>query len=686
MRIALSVAALGSLLALGQPAPASIERGTLRLHYVQKPIGYERYEVTPDGERSGRSASGAEADLPRRSASGAETDLSRRNASGAEADAVKLTADFDFTDRGGRVQLAATLRAKGDFTPISFQAKGKSYRFVNVDSDVRVEGSDAVVRADGAVERRVTLPSQFFTVDGYAPFSAQMLLLRYWKRHGRPRVLRTVPGQPTNDVFVEARGREAIRIGEKVTMLERFAIDGVVWGRETLWLDEGGSLAAAITRAGGLSFEAVREDLEPALVQFVQRATRDWIADLESITRVNAPLKSGAYAMVGATIVDGTNRPPVPDGVVLVRDGRIADAGPRAAVTVPDGVPTVDVSGKTLVPGLWDMHTHVTQIEWAPVYLASGVTTVRDMGNEFEFITVLRDAIASKRALGPRLLLAGLVDGPGPNAFGVYYAATPDEAKQAVGRYHDAGFQQIKIYSLITPPLVEAICAEAHRLGMTVTGHVPNGMTIDQAAKAGMDQIAHLAIRGEAGSDEVNRIIGVLRDRKTVIDPTQSWNELLGHAAGTPIAAFQPGVEKIPPPLNRLFSNAGTAGIDAAAARARLERGLRIVKALHEAGVPVVAGTDEGIPGHSVHREIELYVEAGLTPLQALQAATIVPARAMKLDADLGTIEKGKRADIVVLNANPLERIQNIRSARWTIVDGRVYDTQALWRSVRFQP
>ena len=652
MRIVLSLVALGPLLAFGQPAPAAIERGTLRLHYVQKPIGYERYEVTRDGD----------------------------------LDAIKLTADFDFTDRGGRVQLAATLRAKADFTPISFQAKGKSYRFVNVDSDVRVEGSDAVVRADGAVESRVTLPAQFFTVDGYAPFSAQMLLLRYWKLHGQPRVLRTVPGQPTNDVFVEARGREAIRIGEKVTTLERFAIDGVVWGRETLWLDERGSLAAAITRAGGLSFEAVREDLEPALVQFVQRATRDRIGDLESITRVNAPLKSGTYAMVGATIVDGTNRPPMPDGVVLVRDGRIADAGSRAAVPVPDGVPTVDVSGKTLVPGLWDMHTHVTQIEWAPVYLASGVTTVRDMGNEFEFITTLRDAIASKRALGPRLLLAGLVDGPGPNAFGVYYAATADEAKQVVGKYHDAGFQQIKIYSLITPPLVEAICAEAHRLGMTVTGHVPNGMTIDEAAMAGMDQIAHLAIRGEAGSDEVNRVIGVLRDRKTVIDPTQSWNELLGHAAGTPIAAFQPGVAKIPPPLNRLFSNAGAAGIDAAAARARLERGLRIVKALHDAGVPVVAGTDEGIPGHSVHREIELYVEAGLTPLQALQAATIVPARAMKLDAELGTIEKGKRADMVVLNANPLERIQNIRSARWTIVDGRVYDTQALWRSVRFQP
>jgi imidazolonepropionase-like amidohydrolase len=219
-----------------------------------------------------------------------------------------------------------------------------------------------------------------------------------------------------------------------------------------------------------------------------------------------------------------------------------------------------------------------------------------------------------------------------------------------------------------------------------VTGHIPTGMTIEQAVTAGFDQIAHLPIRGEAGSDEVTRTIAFLREHKTVIDPTQSWGELLGHAAGTPISAFQPGVLKIPPPLNRLFSNAGTAGIDAAGARARVERGLRVVKALHDAGVPIVAGTDEGIPGHSVHREIELYVEAGLTPLEALQAATIVPARAMRMETELGTIQRGKRADLVVLTANPLDDIHNIRQVRWTIRGGKIYDAAALWRSVRFEP
>jgi len=501
---------------------------------VQKPIGYERYELTREG------------------------------------DGLRLTADFDFTDRGGNVHLASTLQTKADYTPVHFTAKGKSYRFVNVDSDVTNNGHEAVVRADGT-EARVAVPPAFFTVDGYAPFAAQMLMLRYWKQHRQPRVVRTAPGSPLNDVLVTARGHDEIRVGSKTVRLDRYTVDGVVWGRETLWLDEQGGLAAATTRAGGLGFEAVREDLEPALVTFVERAARDGIADLEETSAQLPIIKSGTYALVGATIVDGTDRAPIGDGVVIIRDGRIADVGPRTSVTVPSDVPSVSAAGATIVPGLWDMHTHVTQVEWAPVYLGAGVTTVRDMGNEFEFITALREAIQSGRVAGPLLLLAGLVDGGGPNAFGVAEAATPEQAREVVAKYHAAGFQQIKIYSLITPPIVEALSAEAHRLNMTVTGHIPTGMTIEQAVTAGFDHIAHLPIRGEAGTDDVNRTIAFLRDHKTVIDPTQSWGELLGHAAGTPISAFQPGVAKIPPPLNRLFSNAGTAGVDTAGARARVD-------------------------------------------------------------------------------------------------------------------
>src|SRR5262249_47373586 len=159
-----------------------------------------------------------------------------------------------------------------------------------------------------------------------------MLLLRYWKTHGQPRALRTIPGLPVNEVVIEARGRDAMRVGDKDLRLERYAIDGVVWGRETIWLDEQDSLAAAITRAGGLSFEAVREDREPALARFIDSGTRDRIGDLEAITGQVRLLAAGTYALAGGAIVDATGRPPIADGVVVVRGGTIADVGPRSDV------------------------------------------------------------------------------------------------------------------------------------------------------------------------------------------------------------------------------------------------------------------------------------------------------------------------------------------------------------------
>jgi len=631
-------------------SPEPVEQATLRLYYLQLPLGYERYTLSRDG------------------------------------DDLLLTSDFDFTDRGGRVQLQASLRMEAaDLTPRRFEAKGKSYRFVNVDSEVTLEKGSASVRVRSETNR-VSTPERVFTVDGYAPFSVQMMLVRYWNAHGRPEVLATIPGEPLNEVRILHRGRDEVSAGGRVVGLDRYTLEGVVWGRETLWLTGNGAFAAAVTRAGGLTFEGVREDLADALPALAALAAKEAVSDLGRISRVIEPRASGSYALVGAALVDGTGSAVVPDAAVLVQDGRIEAAGPRAEISIPVGIPAIDLRGKTILPGLWDMHTHVTQIEWGPVYLAAGVTTVRDMGNESELILALRDALAGGEALGPRLLLAGLVDGGGPNAFGTVAATTPEEGGAVVRRYHDQGFHQVKLYNQLAPDVVAAIAGEAHRLGMTVTGHVPTSMTLKEAVEAGMDHIAHLAIRDEPGSLELRRTTEFLRENGTVIDPTLSWGELLGRSTTTPIASFQPGFPRIPAPLRRLFDSAGNADIDPVAARERLDRGLRIVGELHRGGVPIVAGTDEGIPGHSLHREIELYVEAGLTPLEAIQAATIVPARAMRLQNELGTVEVGKRADLVVLDANPLERISNIRSVRFVVTGGRMYDAADLWRSVRFIP
>ena len=621
---------------------------TLRIHYVGYAVGTERYTLV------------------------------------GATDGLLLTADLDYSDRGRRTHLVSTSRMRADFTPTRLEITRLTDSTTRVETLITLQGTRAEVIARGETTT-VTLPRVATVIHGTAPVTQHLALVRYWLAHGRPKSLAVVPGGPTNQVHIEQRGRDTLSLNGRPIVLDRYMVEGVVWGREAIWLDGAQRLAAFSTAGGGgLTFEAVRQELLPLFAQFQALAARDRMADLARMTRRVTPLARGTIALVGATLIDGTGRDALSDATLLVVNGRIAAVGARTAVKVPAGARVMNLQGKTIMPGLWDMHGHLMQIEWGPVYLASGVTTARDMGNVLPFVVPFRNAIR-EGALGPRMLLAGLIDGGGPNAFGAINAETPEEGRAAVRRYHDLGFEQMKLYSLLQPAVVGAIIAEAHALGMTVTGHVPTALTLLAAVDSGMDQIAHQPIRGEASSDSVTRIIAALASHGTVIDPTASWGELLGHSLTEPVSSFQPGVSHLPPVLAQRITRMGTAGIDTNTAHTRLARTLAILKALHVAGVPVVAGTDEGVPGFSVYRELELYVQAGFSPMDAILAATSVPARAMHLERDVGTLEVGKRADIVVLAANPLERIANIRTVQLVMTNGTLYRSADVWRAVEFR-
>jgi imidazolonepropionase-like amidohydrolase len=353
---------------------------------------------------------------------------------------------------------------------------------------------------------------------------------------------------------------------------------------------------------------------------------------------------------------------------------------------VPPQATVVRAAGKTVMPGLWDMHAHFEQVEWGPIYLASGITTVRDVGNELEFIAAVRDAVASGRGLGPRMLLAGIIDGPGPRGLGVTRAATPDEGRRWVDRYHDGGFDQIKIYSSVTRDVLSAITSEAHGFGMSVTGHVPDSMNALAAMDAGLDQINHVEYLSGLMDEDPIGVIAALKRHHAVVDPTLALYELLARPFTESIAAFEPGIGKVAPELATPLRGFGSPPEAASRRRAQLDNALALVNRLHRAGVPIVAGTDQSVPGHSLHRELELYVKAGLSPFDAMAAATIVPARVMKKDAESGTIEKGKRGDLIVLDANPLQDIRNTRRIYRVVTNGRVFDPGPLWRSVGFTP
>ena len=216
---------------------------------------------------------------------------------------------------------------------------------------------------------------------------------------------------------------------------------------------------------------------------------------------------------------------------------------------------------------------------------------------------------------------------------------------------------------------------------MTVTGHVPRALTLPEALDAGMDQVAHLPVRGDPGSPRAEETIEALRAHDAAVDPTASWGELLGRSRQTPIADFQPGILTAPWPIAAAYDSVRNQATPAEVAE-RMQGTLAGLRTLHDAGVPLLAGTDYGVPAHSLHRELEL--AAGLTPLEALRAASAVPARVMGLDADSGTVEPGKRADLLIVDGNPLEDISAIRNGRWVVAGGVMYECASLWKAADF--
>jgi imidazolonepropionase-like amidohydrolase/uncharacterized membrane protein len=628
-------------------AQTATDSGTVLVSLIGRPVGRETYELKPDGQ------------------------------------GFSFTGELDLTERNGRLQVSSQLRMGADLTPQHFAAKGKSYRFVNVDTDVSVEGGVAEIKNLG-VATRTELPKQFFTATGYAPLAARALLIRYWERHGKPEHLAVVPGTPTRDVRIEYRGEDSVRLSGQMIRMRRFSVDGVVWGRETVWLDADDRFAAIVTRIHILPLEGIRDDLKLALPLLQKAAIQDGMSDLEAALKATKPIAEKTFALVGARLIDGTGRAPIANATIVVRDGRIVAAGPKSDTAVPAGTKVIDAGGTTILPGLWDMHAHASNVEWLSAYLGAGVTTIRDMGGEQPYLTALRDTVSNGRGLGPRVLLAGLVDGDAPAAFGTTVAATPEQGRVVVDSYHAAGFQQMKLYSLLQPDVVSAIAARAHELGMTVTGHVPTSLGTKRAVEAGMDHIAHMPINGDPASAQNAELIALMAKHQTVIDPTLPWNELLGHAPETPIDSFEPGIARANTALAMNYRSV-TNDTDAAAAKKRLRDQELLVKAMFDAGVPIVAGTDGGLPGYSLLRSLELYVEAGLTPMQAIESATRVPAKSMGMSADTGTIEAGKRADMIVLTADPLANISNIRKLKWVVANGRVLEPAPLWRNAGFR-
>lgn len=433
--------------------------------------------------------------------------------------------------------------------------------------------------------------------------------------------------------------------------------------------------------------------------------------------------------IVHANLIDVATGQIQPDQTVVITGKRITKVGPAAGPTPRRGR-VVDARGQYLLPGLWDMHTHIYFDGTAsagtalilPLLLANGITGIRDMGSELDSILRARDAVAAHRLLGPRLVVSGpMLDGPKSPYRAAIALATPDDGRRAVAMLKARGVDFIKIQSLVPREAYFAIAQAATAVGLPFEGHVPDAVRATEAVAAGQRSFEHLIGIFEASSTAEDqyvagaaklpaqllatydpaheaRIINLLAQHREVWQcPTLFWERGqwlvdsiawrqdpdLAYAGRSWVAQRWPKAQ---------LGIARTLDTDPRAVRARfVTHELAIVRKLHAAGVGFLAGTDtpagvDLIPGVSLHLELQRFVAAGFTPLEALQTATLNPAKFYHRRQDFGAVQAGRLADLVLLSANPLTDITNTRKITGVLADGRYLsraDLDALQRRLR---
>ncbi len=414
-------------------------------------------------------------------------------------------------------------------------------------------------------------------------------------------------------------------------------------------------------------------------------------------------------AFVNVRVYDSEATRFIEDQTVIVQAGRIKAVGRRASVPVPPNARVIDGKGHTLAPGLWDAHMHAGSDSQGARLLSLGETSSRDPGADVQQAVLRRGRIARGELLYPSLYSSVLIDGKGPlTAQSGVSVGSEVEALEAVRAAKRDGFVGVKFYGSFDRRWLPAAAAEAGRLGMHVHGHLPAGMRPREAIAAGYREITHInfvlmeampqdvvdasntaarfhgpgryAKDVDLDKEPMASLIKEMAARKIAVDPTLVvFESLLATEKGELAPAYVPFIGTVPPTLDRDFKSGGDApapGMSRADYRASFRKMMELTRRLYEAGVPILAGTDGG--GPEIVRELELYVEAGLTPAQALRTATLNPARLVGADKETGSVSVGKRADLVLVEGDASRDIGAMRQTRWVMQGGALMNADDL--------
>jgi imidazolonepropionase-like amidohydrolase len=458
----------------------------------------------------------------------------------------------------------------------------------------------------------------------------------------------------------------------------------------------------------------VPEGFEPAidpLLKAQEKVEQDRAGEL---ARTLAHKPATPLVFVHANLFDAESAKSRPNSTVVITGNKITQVGKDGKIAIPKNAEVIDAAGQTLMPGLWDMHVHV-QPNDGLLHMAAGVTSVRDLANDTETLLKTRERFNLGTEIGPRVVMAGFIDGRGPYQGPTkVFADNEEEAKKAVDEYARLGYVQIKVYSSLKPELVAKIAVMAHQHGMRLSGHVPAGMIAEQFVRAGADEIQHMnfiflnfmpqvkdtrtparfteveahGAEIDPASDQVKVFIRLLQEHKTVLDPTLSIFEgMFTDRPGMISAGFARVADRVPAQVRRGFLYGGNAVPEGMDQRYKdsFRQMLKMLKTFYDAGIPIVAGTDS-LAGFSLHRELELYAAAGIPAPKVLQLATLGAARVMKRDQELGSVAPGKLADVILVDGDPARQISDIYRVKTVVKDGVVYQVADLDRALGVKP
>jgi len=546
---------------------------------------------------------------------------------------------YSFNDRGRGPDVSGRYRFDSRGFPTLVELSGHDYYKAPVDERLTIKDGEA--RWKSTSEAGEAASQGFYVTTNGTPTEIAWLVSALLKAPNH-----TVKLLPAGEARL-ARGIQATlkQHGDTIAV-NQFLITGLDFTPTSVWLDRDNRFFATINGF----FSVIREGWESSIDQLakLQGAAED--ARYRSIAqRLSRHPKNVVIRHV--RVFDSVAAEAKENQTVRISGDRIQEVRPDGDFTADANAEVIDGTGQTLLPGLWDMHVH-TQASSGILNLASGVTSVRDMANDTDLLLRLRKQYDTGETIGPRIFMAGFIDGRGPYQ-GPTKVFADDEAEDraAVERYSSLGYQQIKVYSSLKPELVAPIAAMAHAKGMRLSGHVPNGMTADQFVRSGADEIQHinfvfLNFMGErAGdtrtparltavaenaaaldldSDRVAAFIALLKEHKTVVDPTLGVFEGdFTDRPGQVAAGWEPVLTRLPAQVQRA---ARLGGLPAPGEKDQLYKEsfaalLKMTKRLYDSGIPLVAGTD-GVEGLMLHRELELWVKAGIPTEKVLQART----------------------------------------------------------------